>query len=67
MTTCGAETQRLSQFVHGRRLRSFGVDEIRVVRVGASCGVGGRDTVEIGGDDASHLREHDHDTPGHAE
>jgi hypothetical protein len=32
MTTCGVETQRLSQFVHGRRLRSFGVDEIRVVR-----------------------------------
>src|SRR5215207_1823642 len=52
MTTCGAETQRLSQFVHGHRLRSFGVDEIRVVRVGASCGVGGRDTVEISGDDA---------------
>ena len=32
MTTCGVETQRLSQFVHGRRLRSLGVDEIRVVR-----------------------------------
>src|SRR3954469_23817853 len=46
MTTCGAEAQRLSQFVHGRRLRSFGVHEIRVVRVGASCRVGGRDTAE---------------------